>query len=120
MVNFHDWAAMDKLAGSFHEAGHAVVGVKLGRKLKSVTRREVIFEGLNDDARIIVAGREAVIIFDRGEHRHEADDSGDLQNLAALKLSPLQVEAARAEAISILVENWQAVCDLAFELDRAP
>lgn len=120
MANLHDWNAAEKLAGCFHEAGHAIVGQKLGRTLKSVTRNETVFEGPNDDARIILAGREAVVIYDRGVGRHDPEDGRDKQNLDALKLSPLEVEAARAETISILNANWQEVCNLAFRLHRAP
>lgn len=118
-MNQHDFAGMNKLAGSFHEAGHAVAALTLGRKLKRVTRDDVIHEGPHD-ARIILAGPAAVRHFDRYQGRYDPQDGGDRRNLAALTLDHDEVDKLGAEATALVIQHWQAICDVAFALDRSP
>lgn len=120
-MNAHDIRAMDHLAGSFHEAAHAAVGLKLGRKLERLTRHETKFvRNLADTdsnrAAISFAGALAVAKFDNGQNRHTADDSGDVEYRTHLNLSPADTELARATAAAVVTEEWQHICDLAFAL----
>jgi hypothetical protein len=122
--NIHDFHAMKHLAGSFHEAAHCVVGLKLGRTLERLTCYETKFVPKPDDtdvnrATVSFAGALAVATFDPSG-RISADDSGDVFYRSHLTLSPADTELSRATAASIVEHEWQHICDVAFELDRAP
>jgi hypothetical protein len=107
---------MQKLAGAFHEAGHAVVGVKRGGTLKRLTRHETIFSNPHDAA-TCYAGALAVAKFDNGQGKHSPDDDGDRANVASLNLDPLDRERARATAATLLDTHWEKVCRVARELN---
>ncbi len=123
--NVHDFRAMNHLAGSFHEAAHCVVGLKLGRTLERLTRYETKFVPKPDDtpanrAAVCYAGALAVAKFDNGQNLHAAEDSGDRANVERLNLDPADADVARIMAADLIAEYWQKICDVAHELDASP
>lgn len=123
-MNVHDTPAMERLAGSFHEAGHAVAALKLGHKLTRITRHETVTRSPPDAspisrATVSHAGPLAVARFDNGQGKHTADDDGDRANIAKFDLSGADSELARAGAAELVGKHWQSICDVAFALDRS-
>jgi len=123
-MNVHDDNAMASLAGSFHEAGHAVVAHKLGHEVTRITRHETVTRSPPDAtaisrAAVSHAGAIAVAKFDNGQGRHTPDDDGDRANIAKLDLTGADNELARSTAAGLVEQHWQRICDTAFALDRS-